>query len=383
MALGSEEQLANWRAERNGAALYGALAALERNPRQAALFRRLEELELRHAAAWAEKLERPPPAFRPSRRTRLLLWVARRFDPALILPRLAAIEQLEAEGYLSQGSELLDDERRVAELLDRIGHHAFSEFIKKVLLKIRRPLQLLVGGTLFAVSLLLARNVQLEGLFFGLLAGVLVGPVTHYLLGKLLIPLPFGRVWCGWACWTAALLDQLPYRKGPGWLAPRWRRLRYLHFFASLALVLVLFFGFGYRQGALGRQAALWFVAGNLLYWMLGIFLALRLKDNRAFCKYACPVSVILKLTTRSAIFKVSGDAAACASCRSQACTKLCPMDIRIPDYIGQGKRVLASECIFCQQCVAVCPPNTLTLSAGFDLGGEDLLEERVSLPTA
>lgn len=52
-------------------------------------------------------------------------------------------------------------------------------------------------------------------------------------------------------------------------------------------------------------------------------------------------------------------------------------MDIRIPDYVAAGNRVLSGECIMCQQCVAVCPPNTLRLSLGFDLGGLELLEPR------
>ncbi len=72
------------------------------------------------------------------------------------------------------------------------------EDIKKWILKLQRPVHVMIGFSLFTVSLILARNVQIEGLFFGLLTGVMVGAVIHYLLGKLLIPLFFGRLWCGW-----------------------------------------------------------------------------------------------------------------------------------------------------------------------------------------
>ncbi|MDX2004148.1 MAG: hypothetical protein SFU83_02635, partial [Meiothermus sp.] len=41
------------------------------------------------------------------------------------------------------------------------------------------------------------------------------------------------------------------------------------------------------------------------------------------------------------------------------------------------GRRVLSTECIQCQACVCVCPPNTLRLAAGLDVGGEDRLQER------
>jgi ferredoxin-type protein NapH len=250
------------------------------------------------------------------------------------------------------------------------------EDIKKWIIKLQRPTHVVMGSSLFLVSLLLARNVQIEGLFFGLLTGVFIGAVIHYALGKLLIPFFFGRIWCGWACWTTALLDLLPYRKSAGWLHKRWRKVRYVHFFLSLIAVTLLVV-LGYRSGVLGHEARYWFVIGNLFYWFVGIILAVTLKDNRAFCKYVCPVAVPLKITSRLSLFKVSGDAKACLTCKSKACTTLCPMDIQIPDYILQNKRVLATECILCQNCVCICPPNTLKLSAGLDVAGLDLLEER------
>jgi ferredoxin-type protein NapH len=43
----------------------------------------------------------------------------------------------------------------------------------------------------------------------------------------------------------------------------------------------------------------IWIIVGNLLYYAVGIGLAYALKDNRAFCKYVCPVTVPLKITSR------------------------------------------------------------------------------------
>ncbi len=113
----------------------------------------------------------------------------------------------------------------------------------------------------------------------------------------------------------------------------------------------------------------------QLCYYLIGIGLAYTLKDNRAFCKYVCPVSVPLKLSARFALLKVAGDADKCNDCR--ACVKLCPMDIRIPDYVLNDKRVLSTECSLCQTCISVCAKDALKLSFGFDLGGTDLLRER------
>jgi ferredoxin-type protein NapH len=378
----SHRFLVHWRNERNSAALYAGLAALERIARRRRVYTQLAQLEERHAEVWAEKLRAEGievGTFQPSWRTRTLLVLARRLGPTVVLPRIARLERRDAEAYLAAGQtgDVVDEEHSNAALLAEFSARETAEFFKKAILKIRSGVILTVGAVLFAVSLLLARNVQLEGLFFGLLTGVAVGPVIHYLLGKVLIALPLGRIWCGWACWTAAVVDQLPYRKSPGWLPQRYRRLRYVHFFSSLTLVVVLTLGFGYGAGAVGPSAAWWFVIGNLLYWITAVGLAVTLRDNRAFCKYACPVPVILKVTSRPALVKVAGDAAACQACASKACTTLCPMDIDIPAYVERGTRVLSTECILCQHCIAICPPNTLALSFAFDLAGEDLVQER------
>ncbi len=60
----------------------------------------------------------------------------------------------------------------------------------------------------------------------------------------------------------------------PGRLPGKWGWLRYLHFGLSLAIVLVLVFVVGYRQGATGAQAVTWFIAGNAAYYAIGIGLA-------------------------------------------------------------------------------------------------------------
>jgi polyferredoxin len=203
---------------------------------------------------------------------------------------------------------------------------------------------------------------------------VLLAAVIHYLIAKLIGPLLFGRVWCGWACWTALLLDQLPYKRSPGRLPGRWGALRYAHFGVSLGLVALLWYGLGYRPGAGGPTALIWFLAGNALYFLAGVALAFALKDNRAFCKYLCPVAVPLKLSSRFALLKVRGKPQQC--CERRVCEKVCPMDIRIADYLQRGERVLSTECILCQACISVCPEQALELSFGFDLGGKERLRE-------
>jgi ferredoxin-type protein NapH len=240
----------------------------------------------------------------------------------------------------------------------------------------RRLTLFLVGLFLVGFAIFMGHeNVQLEGAIFGLLTGVVQMAVMHYLIAKVFGPLLFGRMWCGWACWTVMVLDLLPFKRPSGRLPGRWGWLRYLHFGLSLALVLVLIFVLGFRNGATGTTAVTWFIVGNLLYYALGIGLAFALKDNRAFCKYVCPVSVPLKITSRFSVIKIGQGTGQCNDC--DACEQLCPMDVRISDYILDNRRVLSTECSLCQTCITVCTRDALKLSFGFDLGGKELLRER------
>jgi polyferredoxin len=240
----------------------------------------------------------------------------------------------------------------------------------------RRLTLFLVGAFLMVVAIFLSReNVQLEGAIFGLLTGVVQMGVMHYLIAKLFGPILFGRMWCGWACWTVMVLDLLPFKRPSGRLPRRFGWLRYLHFGLSLGVVLLLVYVVGFREGATGSIAVTWFLVGNLLYYVVGIVLAYTLKDNRAFCKYVCPVSVPLKLTSRFSLIKIGGDASKCNDCG--ACVKMCPMDIRVPEYILNRERVLSTECSLCQTCITVCAPEALKLTFALDVGGKELLREK------
>ena len=240
----------------------------------------------------------------------------------------------------------------------------------------RRLTLFLVGLFLIGFAIFMGHeNSQLEGAIFGLLTGVVQMGVVHYMIAKVFGPLLFGRMWCGWACWTVMVLDLLPFKRPAGRLPGRWGWLRYLHFGLSLSFVLLLVYVFGFRDGAKGSIAVAWFIIGNLLYYAIGITLAYRLKDNRAFCKYVCPITVPLKITSRFSIIKIGKSTGECNDC--DACEKLCPMDVLISDYILNGKRVLSTECSLCQTCITVCAQDALKLSFGFDMSRMDLLRER------
>jgi ferredoxin-type protein NapH len=255
-----------------------------------------------------------------------------------------------------------------------VGLGVYSALPKRKKLWGRRLAQFLVGAYMLVfLGLLQRENMQIEGFFLYLLAGSFAGSVIHYLVAKIAGPLVFNRGWCGWACWTAMVLDLLPYRRNKrGRVAGKWGRLRLVHFGLSLGLVLVLWWGLGYAVEEQSSTELVWLLVGNLLYYTTGIALAYALQDNRAFCKYVCPIPALLKITSRFALLKIAGDAEKCADCG--ACSRACPMDIRVSEYILGGQRVGSTECIMCLECIDACPHGVLGASFGFDVGDRELL---------
>lgn len=229
-------------------------------------------------------------------------------------------------------------------------------------------------------------NMQIEGFLLWLFSGMFAAGVLHYMIAKIIGPFFFNRIWCGWTCWTASVLDLLPWKKSPGRRSKKLELLRYIHFFSSLLLIGVIYFVFNHtlddNAGSvrLNEKALLhfreyskvvqipefwWFIIGNTFYYLTGIIMAAILKDNRAFCKYFCPIVVLFKIGARFSILKVKEVNRGCNNCL--VCEKNCPMDIKITEYIRNDQRVSSTECIVCQTCISTCPKNVLGLSYGID----------------
>ena len=217
----------------------------------------------------------------------------------------------------------------------------------------RRIVQLLVGlYMLLYLGLLNRENMQIEGFWYYLFTGVFEAATIHYAVAKIFGPLIFGRGFCGYACWTAMVLDFLPYktrvlpRKNIGWI-------RYLTFALSFLFVSTLFL---LKVGNLERIMFWAFLIGNLAYYLVGIALAFLCKDNRAFCKYICPVTVFLKPMSYFSLVRIRCDKTKCISCGK--CKKVCPMDVEMTD--NSRKRKNGTDCILCMECVKVCPKGAL-----------------------
>ena len=219
----------------------------------------------------------------------------------------------------------------------------------------RRVTQLLVGVyMLIYLGLISGENMQIEGFWYYLFTGVFEAATIHYAIAKIFGPLLFGRGWCGYACWTAMILDFLPYQvpqqppRKIGWI-------RYITFAASLLFVAALFLS---HTGNLEKIMFWAFVIGNILYYAVGIGLAIAFRDNRAFCKYICPVTVFLKPMSYFSLLRVKCDSDRCVSCGK--CRRVCPMNVNMTDC--SRKRENGTECILCMECLKHCPKDALSL---------------------
>ena len=110
------------------------------------------------------------------------------------------------------------------------------------------------------------------------------------------------------------------------------------------------------KVGNLERIMFWTFLIGNLAYYLVGIALAFLFKDNRAFCKYTCPVTVFLKPMSYFSLVRIRCDENKCISCGK--CKKVCPMDVEMTD--NSRKRKNGTDCILCMECVKVCPKRAL-----------------------
>ncbi len=217
----------------------------------------------------------------------------------------------------------------------------------------RRITQLLVGlYMLVYLGIVSNENMQIEGFWYYLFTGVFEAATIHYAVAKIFGPLIFGRGWCGYACWTAMVLDFLPY-KTPQRPRKKLGRIRYITFAVSLVFVAALFLS---HVGNIERIMFWSFIIGNVLYYAVGIILAFAFKDNRAFCKYICPITVFLKPMSYFALFRITCDKSKCISCGK--CKKVCPMDVDMTD--NSRKRKNGTECILCFECTKECPKKAL-----------------------
>lgn len=95
----------------------------------------------------------------------------------------------------------------------------------------------------------------------------------------------------------------------------------------------------------------------NWSYAVLGGLLLLGLALPLAWCKYLCPLGVVLWPLSRGGALRLARSGHHCTGCG--ACDRACPQDLRI----SAVDEVRSGECTLCLDCTAACPsPRALEL---------------------
>lgn len=232
----------------------------------------------------------------------------------------------------------------------------------------RRVAQVLIGTYLLGyVGFLSKEDLQIEGFWIYLFSGFFAGATLHYFIAKIVGTVVFNRGWCGWACWSAMVFDLLPWRKPTVPINKKLTYIRYVHSIVIAVTMIALFYlsAFGKDFRRKDEVELYWLLIGNGAYYGVGILLAALLRDNRAFCKYACPIPVFMKIGARFALLKNEIDDTKCVECGK--CEKHCPMQIKLLDYKRAGRRICSTECILCQTCESVCPKDAVKMTFKID----------------
>lgn len=185
----------------------------------------------------------------------------------------------------------------------------------------------------------------------------------------LLITLIFGTGFCGWICPLGSLF-QLVRKLGTKiesifFIKPLTKRIkrwtknnrvfvdrldRYGRYFKYVFFLWIL-------QAALVSLASVTqgygFIVMNILYVTV---LATGLFVDRAWCRYFCPVGVVIGLVGRFSPTRVTRDELTCIDCN--LCNRKCQMKVDV----AHAKRVEHLDCNSCLTCVDVCPVGALDL---------------------
>ncbi|GBU29021.1 4Fe-4S ferredoxin [Treponema sp. R8-4-B8] len=216
-------------------------------------------------------------------------------------------------------------------------------------------------------------NMQIEEtviyLAYFITTGIFTRVLIHYSIAKVFGPLIWGRGFCGWACYTAALLEWLPIKENK----PVPKKYTYIRIPVLIISLLIPFIliqsGYDYYAKHIDSSITsfiehrkfdqfIWFLVGYISYYIIGIILAFVFKKKRAFCKIFCPVSLIMKLPTRISLVKLNPTGNKCIKCGK--CNEVCPMDVDVRKYIENGQKILSTECILCGNCKNICPVKAI-----------------------
>lgn len=190
--------------------------------------------------------------------------------------------------------------------MDWIQHHVWlfvSHKTKRYKKDLGRRICLLMLLPLFLLFLGICQreNLQLEEFVFYFLlflqTGIIIRVCVHFLIAKIFGPFIWGRGFCGWACWTGAILEWLPIKENKK-IPVNLTRYRYISLIISLGIpITLILLGYDWINMHINEQrhnmflnygkpgSLIWFIVSNIIYYVLAIWLAFKFRKNVRFAK--------------------------------------------------------------------------------------------------
>jgi vacuolar iron transporter family protein len=118
--------LTNWKEEKNTAFTYRSLSSEEKDIHLSEIYKRMAEIEEIHAAHFEDEIRKKGsvvPEFSPDFRTKILVWISKKFGPTSVLPGMQSKEQQGINTYLKAGGnrKYAGDEQLHARMLSQIS----------------------------------------------------------------------------------------------------------------------------------------------------------------------------------------------------------------------------------------------------------------------
>lgn len=115
-----------WKDEMTSATMYRTFSEIEKDKRLAEVYKRMSENEIKHAKHWEEKITETGgkiPEFKMDMRTKIQLWLARKFGSSVVLPGVISMENEGNNAYMQLGgiADMARDENSHARIINQIS----------------------------------------------------------------------------------------------------------------------------------------------------------------------------------------------------------------------------------------------------------------------
>ncbi|MCL6557422.1 MAG: 4Fe-4S binding protein [Firmicutes bacterium] len=190
---------------------------------------------------------------------------------------------------------------------------------------------------------------------YGIAAFLLAVPVGLSLI--------WGRIFCGWVCPVGAVQELMyPSKKNAHLPEKIERGLKSLKY---LLLLIIGYLSWHTGINLWGKYEpfkTLFGLEGEFLpLFLLGVTLFASLLIERPFCRYICPLGVILALTSRFSLYKLKARNERCVGCGLCA-GAICPMGALVASRCSGAEppQIDNAECIRCLRCTQTCRRGAL-----------------------